>query len=44
MQQAGQQQHYYTFSYSPVRDEAGIVRGILCTVFDVTDKHEALDQ
>jgi PAS domain S-box-containing protein len=36
------EQRHYTFSYSPVRDEHGDVRGILCTVFDVTSKHDAL--
>ncbi|HEY5800013.1 MAG TPA: PAS domain-containing protein [Burkholderiaceae bacterium] len=33
---------YFTFSYSPVRDELGKVRGIMCTVFETTDKVLAL--
>jgi PAS domain S-box-containing protein len=36
--------HFYTFSYSPVRDESGNVAGILCTVFETTDKVEAIDK
>ena len=33
---------YFTFSYSPVRDEMGAVRGMLCTVIEMTDKFQAL--
>ena len=33
---------YFTFSYSPVRDEAGLVHGMLCTVIEMTDKFQAL--
>ena len=33
---------WFTFSFSPVRDEAGTVRGMMCTVIEVTDKVLAL--
>ncbi|GGY14695.1 PAS domain-containing protein [Massilia dura] len=33
---------WFTFSFSPVRDEAGTVRGLMCTVIEVTDKVLAL--
>ena len=33
---------YFTFSYSPVCDEAAGVRGMLCTVIEMTDKFQAL--
>jgi PAS domain S-box-containing protein len=33
---------WYTFSYSPVRDETGTVGGILCTVFETTGKMQAM--
>ncbi len=36
------EQAWFTFSYSPVRDEAGAVGGILCTVVETTDKVQAL--
>ncbi|WBS05270.1 PAS domain-containing protein [Pseudoduganella sp. SL102] len=36
------EQTWFTFSFSPVRDETGIVRGLLCTVIEVTDKVLAL--
>jgi PAS domain S-box-containing protein len=36
------EQTWFTFSFSPVRDEAGIVRGLMCTVIEVTDKVLAL--
>ncbi|WP_165390707.1 PAS domain-containing sensor histidine kinase [Pseudoduganella lutea] len=36
------EQTWFTFSFSPVRDEAGLVRGMLCTVIEVTDKVLAL--
>ncbi|WP_338760234.1 ATP-binding protein [Massilia sp. METH4] len=36
------EQTYFTFSFSPVRDEAGVVRGLMCTVIEVTDKVLAL--
>jgi PAS domain S-box-containing protein len=37
-------QHFYSFSYSPVRDETGRVAGILCTVFETTDKVLAINE
>jgi PAS domain S-box-containing protein len=36
------EQAWFTFSYSPVRDETGTVAGLLCTVVEVTDKVLAL--
>jgi PAS domain S-box-containing protein len=36
------EQQFYTFSYSPVRDETGSVAGILCTVFETTGKVRAM--
>ena len=36
------EQAWFTFSYSPVRDEAGAVCGVLCTVIEVTDRLRAL--
>jgi PAS domain S-box-containing protein len=33
---------WFTFSYSPLRDDTGVVRGLLCTVVEVTDKVLAL--
>lgn len=36
------EQAYFTFSYSPIRDEAGCVRGVLCTIFETTEKVLAL--
>jgi PAS domain S-box-containing protein len=36
------EQTWYTFSYSPVRDEAGEVKGILCTVVETTAKVSAI--
>ena len=33
---------WFTFSYSPVRDETGQVRGLICTCVDVTEKVQAL--
>jgi PAS domain S-box-containing protein len=36
------EQAWYTFSYSPVRDEAGQVGGILCTVVETTGKVTAI--
>nr|WP_229430157.1 PAS domain-containing sensor histidine kinase [Pseudoduganella umbonata] len=36
------EQTWFTFSFSPVRDEAGIVRGLMCTVIEVTDRLLAL--
>jgi PAS domain S-box-containing protein len=36
------EQGWYTFSYSPVRDEAGAVGGILCTVIETTAKVKAI--
>ena len=35
-------QNWFTFSYSPVRDDDGTVGGILCTVAETTDKVRAL--
>ena len=36
------EQAWFTFSYSPVRDEVGTVHGVMCTVIEVTDKVQAL--
>jgi PAS domain S-box-containing protein len=36
------EQAWFTFSYSPVRDELGEVRGLVCTVVEDTDKVLAL--
>ena len=36
------EQAWFTFSYSPLRDETGAVRGVICTVMEVTDKVQAL--
>jgi PAS domain S-box-containing protein len=36
------EQAWFTFSYSPLRDETGAVRGLSCTVMEVTDKVLAL--
>ncbi|MGZ5182715.1 MAG: PAS domain S-box protein, partial [Ramlibacter sp.] len=36
------EQAWFTFSYSPLRDEAGVVQGLMCTVIEVTDKVLAL--
>ena len=36
------EQTYYTFSYSPVRDESGEVGGVLCTVVETTGKVQAI--
>ncbi|GAB3460130.1 hypothetical protein GCM10027321_19240 [Massilia terrae] len=36
------EQTWYTFSYSPVRDECGAVGGILCTVHETTAKVQAM--
>jgi PAS domain S-box-containing protein len=36
------EQAWFTFSYSPLRDEAGTICGLLCTVIEVTDKVLAL--
>ncbi len=36
------EQAWFTFSYSPVRDDQGVVRGLLCTVIEVSDKVRAL--
>jgi PAS domain S-box-containing protein len=36
------EQTWYTFSYSPVRDESGAVGGILCTVAETTAKVKAI--
>ncbi|MFC5463021.1 PAS domain S-box protein [Massilia niabensis] len=33
---------WFTFSYSPLRDEQGGVKGLICTVIEVTDKVQAL--
>jgi PAS domain S-box-containing protein len=34
---------WYTFSYSPVRDETGAVAGILCTVVETSGKVRAME-
>ena len=31
-------EHYFTFSYSPIRDETGAVRGVFCPVTETTDR------
>ncbi len=36
------EQAWFTFSYSPVRDDGGAVRGVLCTCIENTDKLRAL--
>ena len=36
------EQAWFTFSYSPVRDDQGLVCGVLCTVIEVSDKVRAL--
>jgi PAS domain S-box-containing protein len=36
------EQAWFTFSYSPLRDDTGTVVGLLCTVVEVTDKVLAL--
>jgi PAS domain S-box-containing protein len=36
------EQTWYSFSYSPIRDESGAVGGILCTVFETTGKVQAI--
>jgi PAS domain S-box-containing protein len=36
------EQAWFTFSYSPLRDDAGVVRGLMCIVAEVTDKVLAL--
>jgi PAS domain S-box-containing protein len=36
------EQTWFTFSYSPLRDEPGAVRGVICTCIEVTDKMQAL--
>jgi PAS domain S-box-containing protein len=36
------EQAWFTFSYSPLRDELGTVVGLMCTVVEVTDKVLAL--
>jgi signal transduction histidine kinase len=33
---------YFTFSYSPIRDQSGCVGGVLCMIFETTDKVLAL--
>ncbi|QOY93042.1 PAS domain S-box protein [Massilia sp. UMI-21] len=38
------EQAWFTFSYSPVRDDDGVVRGMICTVIEVTDRVRALAQ
>ncbi|MCA1855251.1 PAS domain S-box protein [Massilia oculi] len=36
------EQAWFTFSYSPVRDEDGVVQGLLCSVIEVSEKVRAL--
>ncbi|WP_236773875.1 sensor histidine kinase [Agrobacterium tumefaciens] len=38
------EQAYFTFCYSPIRDEAGVVRGLMDTVMETTDTVEARRQ
>lgn len=33
--------HYFTFSYSPIRDETGQVRGVFCPVMETPERKEA---
>ena len=37
------EQAWFTFSYSPVRDEAGAIAGMFCTVVEVSEQHRARD-
>jgi signal transduction histidine kinase/FixJ family two-component response regulator len=34
----GQSESYFTFTYSPIRDESGAVGGVFCAVLETTDK------
>ena len=36
------EQAWFTFSYSPLRDDQGVVCGLLCTAIEVSDKVRAL--
>jgi signal transduction histidine kinase len=36
------EQAWFTFSYNPLRDDSGSVRGLICTCVEVTDKVRAL--
>ena len=36
------EQAWFTFSFSPLRDELGAVRGVICTVVEMTGKVQAL--
>ena len=36
------EQAWFTFSFSPLRDELGAVRGLICTVVEMTDKVRVL--
>ena len=36
------EQAWFTFSFSPLRDETGAVRGLICTVAEMTEKVAAL--
>jgi signal transduction histidine kinase len=36
------EQTYFTFSFSPIRDEIGRVEGVLCMIFETTEKILAL--
>jgi PAS domain S-box-containing protein len=38
------EQTWYTFSYSPVRDETGAVAGVLCVVVETTGKVKAIGE
>jgi PAS domain S-box-containing protein len=38
------EQTWYTFSYSPVRDETGAVAGLLCVVVETTGKVKAIGE
>ncbi|OWQ85698.1 hypothetical protein CDN99_21715 [Roseateles aquatilis] len=35
-------QAWFTFSYSPLRDDDGVIRGLICTVWETTEKVLAL--
>ena len=36
------EQAWFTFSLSPLRDETGLIRGLICTVVEMTDKMAAV--
>ncbi len=36
-----EEQAWFTFSYTPLRDDEGAIRGLVCTVWETTDKVKA---